>query len=296
MDKNDECCSANLVSKIRTRFSGDNAFMGRTHGLSAMAAFLAAVAFAPEFFYNFLGTKSISVVILAALVFNGWAFFSDYDNTKSTAESSTGILGNVISALVRSISRVVQILIRTKRDDPDPNPHRGFFHTIPASLIMGFLVFLGANIPGEATIPNLGKVSYGFIFAMVITFLSTHIALSGILKEPMKKLKNSSFLGSFLAFLLSFTITALLFSQLPKGIGYQWLGVAVAGGMIIHIIGDTFTTMGTPITFPIPIHGKLWWMTRLTPIKAGGIIENWIFTPIFLFVILFSSLHIFRIF
>jgi hypothetical protein len=43
-----------------------------------------------------------------------------------------------------------------------------------------------------------------------------------------------------------------------------------------------------PVLFPIPIKGHLWWHVRLLPIKAGGVIENFVFIPFFIIVILIS--------
>lgn len=268
----------------------DHGFMGMTHALSGAALFLFLAAFFPLVSIQALGTDNKWVFALALVVTAGAALLPDLDNSASTAKSSLGYLGDGLSVLFRSTSSVLQTTVRLKRDDDSPNPHRGFYHTLPGAALLGLLVFLGTRMTtGELVFPWVGTLTHGGFFALIIAWLHLHMALAGLAKDITKKIKKKAGpFGELVALLVSFTLTFLLFGQLPKDLDYWWLGVSVALGCLIHILGDMFTTAGVPILFPLPIRGKLWWTVRLTPIRAGGVVEKYLFTPVFLGVIVVS--------
>ena len=272
----------------------DQGFMGTTHALSAVAIFFSLVAFFPAKFYSVLGANNVWVVILAAAVTAGASLLPDLDNTRSTSKSSLGYLGDALSLLFRSSSAVIQTFVRTSRDSPDPNPHRGFYHTIPAALLLGFLTYLATSIKGgNFSVPFIGVVTYGTLFALIITWLCIHMALAGLAKSFVRKMKSKAgVFGELVPFVFSFALTFTIFTQIPKGIDFWWLGVSVALGCFIHLFGDCFTTAGNPILFPIPYKGKMWWTVRFTKIKSGGILEQYVFIPFFAVMCLVSFLKI----
>lgn len=287
-----ECCTNH--PRLRERLKSDKGFMGVTHALSAVALFLAFTAFFPQYVTDVLGTEDIWVILLSLSVSAGAALIPDLDNTTSTSKNSLGYLGDALSFFFRTTSSVIQTLIRLPRDDSSPNPHRGFYHTVPAALILGGLVFLGTRLEsGAIDLPLIGTLNHGGMFALVITWLCIHMALAGLARASMKKMKSKAgVFGEAVAFFFSLGITVLIFFQLPTDLDYWWLGVSVAFGCLAHMLGDCFTTAGCPILFPIPIKGKLWWDIRLMKIKAGGVTENYLFTPFFLIVILVSMIKI----
>lgn len=271
--------SCYVNEKLETRSCSDRAFMGTTHALSAVASFLAIIFFAPDFVSKALGSSDPWVLILSIVVAAGASLLPDLDNTASTSKSSLGILGTALSYIFRGSSRFIQTVIRTKRDDPTPNPHRGAWHTIPSALLLGYLTFLGTGMTKVITVPILGEVTWGVIFALLITFLMVHMALSGLAKKQMKKIKKTAVIGETLSFIVSLTFTLIIFVNLPEDLNYWWLGVSVAFGCIIHILGDTFTVAGTPIMFPLSavLKGKFWWTTRFTSMKVGEQTEKLLF-------------------
>lgn len=305
-DSKDIRCSneivLDLISKKIVEYKGETnknrAFMGLTHGLSALAVFMVIVAFAPNILNWLMKSDSLPlpVIIVFALAFVGSAFIPDFDNTKSTAESSTGLLGSVLSSIFRGSSRVIQTTIRTPRDNIEPNPHRGFWHTpLVSAPLLGLLVFLGTKVPGEISIPVIGHTTFGSLIAFFITWMLLHIALSGVLKSFMKKLKQSSSFGWLLTFVVSLSVTIVLFMNIPDDLDFWWLGVAVTLGMICHDAGDLCTTSGIPLFFPLSalFRGKFWWITRILPIKAGGVVENFVFIPFFILIIIICIIKIF---
>lgn len=265
------------------RVASDRAFMGPTHALSGLAIALAIAAFFPEFAL-WAGFGTLAVVILAALVTAGFSLIPDLDNSASTAKGAFGLVGDALSFLFIHSAIFIQSTLRTRRDDATPNPHRGFWHTIPAALLLGGLVLALTSVPGKATLPIYGEVTVSWIVAFVICMLSVHLAFAGLFGKAIKKVKKSGgVLGEFSALGVALITTGVLFWFVPHTESFWWLGVAAALGVIVHILGDAFTTAGVPLLFPLSywLKGKFWWNTRFLPIKAGGAVEKFVFLPAF---------------
>lgn len=288
------CQISHKINEAANSKRSECGFMGKTHATSAVAASLAMLAFLPSITERYLGTNDIWLVILSIITVAGASLLPDLDNTSSTSRNSLGALGAIASEFIRGLSATIQMATSTKRDDPEPNPHRGAAHTIPAALMTGILVFLGTQIPGSVNIPYLGVASVGQLFAISTIFIMCHLALTGLVKPLMKKIGDASVFGEIGSFALSLAIVLLVAHQAPQT-DYQWLGVGVAFGCLIHIIGDAFTTSGVPLLFPFTRKGKRWWMVRFTKIKAGGVTEKFLFVPIFVIISLVSLLKIFGV-
>lgn len=261
------------------RIKSDSGYMGFTHAISALSIFLLLIAFVPAY-SEFLQFKNIWFLIIAGLTTIGAAMVPDLDNTKSTIKSNLGVIGDILSTGFRATSVVIQSTVKTRKDDSTPNPHRGFWHTIVASILTGVLIFFITKIGGTFSIPVLGEITIGYAIAFIISFILVQLALTTVLNPLIKKNKKSS-LFKIISLVLSFLLTLIIFIQLPNNMSFIWLAVSVTLGMIIHILGDTTTTSGTPLLWPIPINGKMWWNIRLSSMKAGGEIEKKILTPLF---------------
>lgn len=279
-----------LRHHMGTRTESDDGFMGYTHAISALGITLACIAFVPGVVGNVLNTHNGWVFAAAILAATGSVLIPDLDNTSSRAKSDLGPFGIVLSGLFRTTSTVLQTTIRTKRDDPDPNPHRGAWHTLPACLLLGFIVWMLTRIEGNITLPFLGNITWGAFFAFLILAVLVHLTLSTLMKEAMDKIKKSVAIGEIVALTVSAIIAVLIMTNIPVETDFWWLGVAVAFGSAIHVLGDCFTTAGAPILFPLSavLRGKFWWTTRFLPIKAGGPVENYLFVPAFLVLSLVS--------
>lgn len=283
-----------MNDKVRERSLSDKAFMGVTHATSALAVFLVIFTFFPTQFQRIFETESIWAIILACIVVVGFSLIPDLDNSTSTAKNTLGPIGEGISFLFRTTSAIIQTTIRTKRDDPDPNPHRGFYHTIPSCILIGLIIYFGTSIGESITLPLLGEITYGTVFAIVITWVSLQLTLASIGKSTLKNFKRKhGFLGELLITLGSLLITFLVFANIPKEHGFWWLAISAGIGCLVHILGDLFTTAGVPIWFPFPHRGKLWWTTRLTKMKAGSWTEKMIVVPFFIIACVVSALTLF---
>lgn len=265
--------------KIKNKINSDNAFMGPTHALSAVAMFL---VLANLFYKNMTAfTKgNISMFIIALIVCVGASLLPDFDNTKSTSISTLGIFGVCISKIMRAFSVLIYSLTRSGKDNVEANPHRGFWHTILAAFLVGFLVFITTSIK---YIIHLGSfsLSMGFIVAFLIILVSFELMLSSLFKKQIQRFKSKTS-GLFLLWVVGIFVTSALVLFVSKTSTYSWLAIPVLIGWITHILGDTLTTAGTPIFSPIPHKGYHWWVYRMPPhIKAGSSVEYSLFVPAF---------------
>lgn len=257
-----------------------------THALSAVALLMIIFVMSPHIIAKALhGDTQPAYLILLLLVAVGGALMPDLDNTNSSAKSALGVIGVGISGFMRFTAPVIQGLLHTKYDKDYDNPHRGFYHTALSSILFGGLTWLLCSdiidIPVSGSFHINGKM-----FALIIVFIGSHIALSTLGKPIMKKVSHAAgVIGFIMPTLLSLAIVGVLWSQLSNATDYRSVGLAFGLGWLIHILGDMCTTQGVPVLFPIPIKGKLWWHVRLLPIKAGGAAENYLFIPAFIIII-----------
>lgn len=272
------------IDYVKEQSQSDDAFMGRTHALSAVALILLIFCWKPLMYVRLSGgSKSLVILAMFCLVSAGGALLPDLDNTQSTAKSSLGATGSLISSFMRATSPLIQNTLRTKYDKPTDDAHRGFYHTILAGLLFGAL-FTFLCSPAIAF--HIGSfVVNGKLVALILMFLSVDMALSAILGEMFSSKKG---MDTVISLAFSFGLSWMIWSNLPNGASYTMIGLALGLGWIIHILGDMFTTAGVPALFPIKIKGKFWYNIRFLKIQAGGLIENFFFTPLFLIVIVVS--------
>jgi membrane-bound metal-dependent hydrolase YbcI (DUF457 family) len=291
-----DCFLSEKARHARTthRCCSDSGFMGRTHATSALAALMAVVAFLPIEARHILGVTGFFLIFLAAVNIVGASLIPDLDNTSSTARNSLGIIGEILSTIIRSLSEFLQTTIRTSRDKKDADPHRGAFHTIPAAALTGLLAWFATRASFPLHLPLMGNRTLGFFLAIVITSIMLYLALSGLAKPLLKTLESRGNVGDMAVLVLSFIISYFLFRKVSSHTNFEWLGIAIFLGGAIHIFGDCFTTSGAPILFPLSalLKGKFWWNTRFLPIKAGGAFENFVFVPFFVIVTVISLIKL----
>ena len=97
-------------------------------------------------------------MIGATIVIAGAALLPDFDNVKSTAISTLGPFGKLISKLTRASAVGIYTLTKQERDNDTPDAHRGFWHTIVASVIVGIIVFCLSSIKTDIKIVFWAKV------------------------------------------------------------------------------------------------------------------------------------------
>lgn len=280
-----------MLKRFKINIKEEYGFMGLTHSLSALALFLLATALMPNLIFLYLGTEDLFVYLCSIFVLIGASIGPDFDNSKSTAISSLGIVGRGISTLLRTIAVFIYSITRSKKDNPEPNPHRGFWHTILSTILLYFLILSVISIPTKVNINN-NVYSIGFIMFFILLFGCIHLAIASLFGTFTKALKRKGNIGTIISLIISLIITLFFIFVLPKNTNYKWFPFMFSMGWLIHILGDTLTISGTPLLFPLKINGKRWWTIRLTPIHANGTIEKCLIIPIFLLIIILSLFKI----
>lgn len=268
----------------------EDSFMGETHSASSIAIYLLLFALIPEVFFKMNGTESLYVVITSIFVLYGASRLPDLDNSKSSAMSSLGLLGNAISDILRALSVFIYSITKTSKDNEEASAHRGFFHTILSGVLLFFLVKYTTSINKNVSI---GSYIYtiGQLFAIFWVFICTQISLSSIFKKKYDKNKDNGF--TFINFIISLIISTVLVSMVSTQTKeYGWIAFTLSFGYVSHILGDSLTPAGVPLFFPLKRKGKRWYVYRIAKIKAGGEIEKKIVLPLFIVAAILSVIRI----
>jgi len=262
--------------------------MGPTHALSALAFALMLTWLASDFMLkNIIGSTNVVVFITAIIIIIGSSLSPDFDAVKSTSINTLGIIGIMLSKIMRAFSSMVQSLIKGPYDK-DSDPHRGFWHTFIAAGLVGLMVSAITNINIKIFIVNNITLTVATLSVIFIVYISIQLVLASLFKGFYKKTKNK-FIGGLIMSGVSMLSTVMLVFSLPADLSYSWVGAAVTFGWITHLLGDMLTVSGVPILFPIKFKGKRWWNFRFPlGIKAGGYIEKTLLIPVFIIIIIFS--------
>lgn len=256
--------------------------MGPTHAMSGAAAWLAAAAggLIPG-----LAGAPTSVVIAGTAVAAGSALLPDLDcpGSMSSKDGSTvvrafGWIGEIVGHSLSNLSLAIYNLTASKFDKPRTNGHRTLTHTLVFTAGLGLLVSWLGSVTASVTFAEREWI-VAHVATFVAMFACLHLALFG-LAEKWVKAQRAKF-GLIPIMVLSAVLTSVTISHLPDS-GVPWLGLAVGGGAVMHLIGDAITKMGVPILWPIPIHGKRWWDVTLPVflrITAGGAFEKAVLLP-----------------
>lgn len=267
--------------KLSDRVRDNSALSGRTHAISSLAVYLLIMALATEWVYEMLDSRSIFIVLASIFIVAGSSKMPDLDNTRSSAMSALGPIGQGLSIVFRSLSNMIYAITKTKYDKDTSNPHRGFFHTLVSSVMWFFLVLGTASIKTKFT---MGGTVYtvGEMFAVLWLFLTTQVALAGIFSKRFKKNKDKGLIGGIINIMISLVVSIVLLRLgRTETASYQWVAFSFAIGYLLHIMGDTLTKAGAPILFPLRIKGKRWYDIRFMKIESGGEFEKIILVPFF---------------
>jgi membrane protein len=272
------------------RIKNEQSFMGETHSISTIAIYLLLFALIPELFFRMNGTQSLYVIIISIFVLYGASRLPDLDNSKSSAMSALGTLGNAISDLLRAFSIFIYNITKTKYDSDQAVAHRGFFHTILSGVLFFFLVKYTTSIKKVIYISD-NAYTIGTLVAIFWVFLCVHISLSSILKKKFDKNKKSGLI--FINFFISLLISSILVSLVSKQVdNYDWIAFTLSFGHISHILEDSLTPSGVPLFFPLKRKGKRWYVYRIAKIKAGSEVEKKVVLPTFIIIAIMSIIRI----
>lgn len=232
--------------------------MARQHVASGYAGYMTVVSTlggtnplwqnAPHVAWLEAAAQPISL-ILASVVAGAFAIWPDIDHPGSTVSKKLGIIGSILSPLVRIFAF----------------GHRGVTHSWIFVALNGIgIFFLSQTLVGI----------FGDIAARIL--VGVLLALSALLITRLMLPGNA---GKGNAGALVAAALVALVALHPDATDISWLPIAVAGGVFLHIVGDTITTGGTKFFLPFPVKIAL-------PLvgNTNSWIERLIAGPLFTFV------------
>lgn len=241
--------------------------MARQHVASGYAGYMTVVSTlggtnplwpnAPHVAWLEAAAQPISL-LLASVVAGAFAIWPDIDHPGSTVSKKLGVIGSILSPLVRILAF----------------GHRGVTHSWIFVALNGIgIFFLSQTLVGI----------FGSIAARVL--VGVLLALSALLITRLMLPGNA---GKGNAGALVAAALVALVALHPGATDISWLPSAVAGGVFLHIVGDTITTGGTKFFLPIPVKIAV-------PLvgNTNSWIERLIAGPVFTFVnVIFTLLAV----
>ncbi|WP_435112377.1 metal-dependent hydrolase [Nocardiopsis synnemataformans] len=206
--------------------------MGSSHAATGV---LAGVAVGAAF-----GSHPVDVVVCAA-VGAGAALLPDLDEPGSTVGRSLGFVSRGVSRALRATSRRVYRATATSYDlrGRSDGGHRHLTHTVPAVLVFGAVA---------GGIAALGALGLG-----LVAFGMSALGLGCVARSFGRSAVQSA--GVVAACVAA---AAVVLGSAP-----WWLiGLTVAVGALVHVLGDWLTRSGVPLAWPLVYRGKRWWMFR----------------------------------
>jgi membrane-bound metal-dependent hydrolase YbcI (DUF457 family) len=224
--------------------------MARSHAASGWCAGLLVAPL--------LGATTAAQSLLVAATVAGWSLAPDLDHPGAVATRWGGWLTAWLSRGLRALSAAVFEATRTPRDRDSEGTHRHLSHTIVFAGVLGAGTAVGTWLApwwGVLVPVALGTLLAGRVLGMWVLCAGTVPAVWGLV------------VGG---------------DELSPVRG--WIGVAVALGCVVHILGDALTRAGVPFLWPLPIRGQRWFRIgspRVLRFAAGGDAERLVVFPVF---------------
>jgi membrane-bound metal-dependent hydrolase YbcI (DUF457 family) len=234
--------------------------MGRTHALTG------AVAGAATSPLVGLDTLAGAAPWIAATA--GAAVLPDLDHPRATASRILGPASGVLSWVVRRASSALYAATRTSADGAAAGEHRHLTHTIVGSLAAGGLC--------AATTALWGPVAALVWLAVLVLLAVDRIGAVSLLGVAPLGVAWAASVGGDPA---GWWPAALDAAASTTG----WLGLAVALGCLVHMLGDMLTLSGCPALWPVPLGGERWreiTTPRALSFRTGGAFERLLVEPL----------------
>lgn len=266
------------VDATLSTLGGIRAMLGPSHALSGAAVWLAG-SWALDYFADY--QQSPLALAVGTAVCAGGALLPDLDLSGkvtrnqggATVARTFGVVSLFIAEVIEKLSLAVYTATKLRGDPARTNGHRTLTHTIP------FTVFVGWGTTALCT-------TYGKWAVTGVLFLMIGLALRGLFAEWAKRA------GWVLITLVSLVAAAATAILLPGDRGYPMIGLAVAVGCLVHILGDLLTSAGVPLLWPIPLKGRMWRMIGVPnslAVKVGGKVETVVLRGAFTAIALLSA-------
>ena len=254
-------------------------WMGKTHALLSVMLLCICMLIPINIFKDtvWLLQDDILFFIVGMTVLVGGALLSDLDNCQSSAGSTLGFMGSIMTIFMQSTSTIVWTLAHTKRERPPMTPHRYLWHTLFISFSLIGLFWFG--IPtGDTTLFNRIKEetlevflqnNTALLFLIIIIFMAVLCGSNMILYRLIKWFKLPQLISYIFPVVVLIYIFTIDYSHL------RILGICVGLGYLFHCIEDFFADSGVPLLWPIPIKGHMWYRCRfIVTFQTGGLMNT----------------------
>lgn len=175
----------------------------------------------------------------------GAALLPDIDHPASTATRSAGPVTAVLSRCVRAASSAAWRATRAPGDDggyrDGTGAHRHLTHTLPAAVVCGLAA---------------GVAALHWVGAAVVVWVLLSLAICGA--EACTPARGRLDWGTRALVSAAGAGVVMALAQPHPAL----LGVLVAAGMVVHVLGDWLTPAGVPLAWPLCHRGRRWWMWR----------------------------------
>lgn len=254
-------------------------FMGKSHALMSIMFLCICLLIPIDVFKDtlWLLKDNILFFIVGVIVLVGGALLPDLDNCASSAGSTLGFMGSIVTIFMQSTSSIIWTLVHTKRERMPMTPHRYFWHTLVASggLICAFWFFMPS---GETTIfGGIKEKTFGgflqdnvfILFFIIILFMAVLCGSDMILYRFIKWFK----LPKIISYILP--VLVLIYSLTLDYTHLRILGLCIGFGYLFHCLEDFFADGGVPLLWPIPLFGHCWHKCHfIVTCETGGLINT----------------------
>lgn len=254
-------------------------FMGKTHALLSVMLLCICMLIPINVFKEtvWLLKDNILFFIVGIIVVVGGALLPDLDNCASSAGSTLGFMGSIMTIFMQSTSSIIWTLVHTKRERMPQTPHRYFWHTLVASA--GIICLFWFGLPTgdttifqgikEETLSVFLQNHIALLFFLVFIFMAVLCGSDMILYRLIKLFKLPKMLSYILPVLVLIYTFTLDFSHL------RILGICIGFGYLFHCLEDFFADSGVPLLWPIPVGGHCWYKCHfLVTCTTGGLINT----------------------
>jgi membrane-bound metal-dependent hydrolase YbcI (DUF457 family) len=253
--------------------------MGPSHALSGAAIWLAG-SWTLDYFDVYQQT-ALQIAVGTAVCAGG-ALLPDLDMSGrvtsgkggATVANTFGRLSLFLAEVIEKFSLLVYTATRGKRDPHREHGHRTLTHTLPFTVLIGWLTTWACWQGGKWAV-------VGIVFFML------GLGLRGLFHRWAERA------GWVLITILSAAAAYGTYLYLPANRGYPMLGVAAGVGCFVHLLGDIITSAGVPILWPMPTGRRMWRMIGVPnalAVSVGGKVETIVLRGVFALVSVAATL------
>lgn len=254
-------------------------FMGKTHALLSVMLLCICMLIPISVFKEtiWLLKDNILFFIVGIIIVVGGALLPDLDNCQSSAGSTLGFMGSIMTIFMQSISSIMWTLIHGRSDRRPMTPHRYFWHTgiVSVGIICLFWFFIPieeTTIFGgikEETAAVFLQNNVAILFLIILIFMAVLCGSDMIMYRLIKLFKLPKFISYIFPVLVLIYVFTLSYTKL------RVLGICLGLGYLFHCLEDFFADSGVPLLWPIPIKGHMWYKCHfLATCTTGGLVNT----------------------